>query len=145
MATSRRNAKQKPLYEFTLITGRKPRLTVKAANALYEAGCDDALIGSVDGIGRLIFGREADSCRDALLSAIENVEGAGIGARIERIEPYDGQHADMIAALNAVLELRRQVPEAVEAQELVGALLPLWNQTHATRDDGHRPIRGAHV
>lgn len=126
MPAAHRKAK-KQTYEFTLILGRKPRLTVKASNALYAAGCDDALVASICGIGQLAFGREADSCRSAILSAIKDVEGAGIGARVESIESDDGKNADLIAALNSVLELRRKVPKSAEAVELVGAMKPLWS------------------
>jgi hypothetical protein len=126
MPASRRKPK-KETYDFTLILGRKPRLTVKAANALYEAGCDDALVAIICGIGQLDFDREGDSCQSAVLSAIEDVEGAGIGARVECVESNDGKNTDMIAALNAVLELRRKLQRPADAVELVGALSPRWS------------------
>jgi hypothetical protein len=114
-------------YEFTLILGRKPRLTTRVANALYEAGCDDATLSSCDGIVSADFHRESDSCRNAMVSAIADVEGSGVGARVERIEPYEGQHTELIAALNLLLELRRTVQKRAEAVELVGALTPVWS------------------
>lgn len=114
-------------YEFTLILGRKPRLTTRVANALYEAGCDDASLSSCDGRVSADFHRDSDSCRNAIVSAIADVEKAGVGARVERIEPYEGQHTDLIAALNVVLELRRTVQKRAEAVELVGALTPVWS------------------
>ncbi len=127
MATTRRNTRRKQVYEFTLILDGVSRITQKVEDALFEAGCDDALLGSCDGIVSLDFGRESDSCRNAILSAIENVERAGIGARVERIEPIDEDYGDTIPAFNAVLKLRRLVPDPAEAMELIEASRPLWN------------------
>ena len=53
---------------------------------IYEAGCDDALIGeSGDGVPYAEFNREAPSRRQALLSAVAAIETAGV--RVLRVEP----------------------------------------------------------
>ncbi len=72
-------------YEFSLILSGVPELTRDVLDAFFEAGCDDALIGIRDGIAFADFCREADSCQEALLSAIRDVEAAG--ARVEHVEP----------------------------------------------------------
>jgi hypothetical protein len=77
----------KQAYEFTLILSGVPALTREVLDALYEAGCDDALIGMRDGIPYADFCREADSFPQALLSAIRDVEAAGVGAKVEHVEP----------------------------------------------------------
>jgi hypothetical protein len=50
---------------------------------LYEAGCDDALIGMRDGVAFADFIREANSFTEAIQSAIRDVERAGVGARVD--------------------------------------------------------------
>ena len=46
-------------------------------NALYEAGCDDALIAVVGDAVFLDFDREAPSFEEAVKSAVLNIEKAG--------------------------------------------------------------------
>ena len=41
---------------------------------LFESGCDDGLVGSVDDIQFIDFDREARSLGDAVLSAVADVE-----------------------------------------------------------------------
>ena len=65
-------------YEFTLILSGVSELTPEVLDALYEAGCDDALIGMRDGTAYAEFCREADSFQKAVLSAINNVETMGL-------------------------------------------------------------------
>src|SRR5437762_1349528 len=78
---------KKRVWTFTIILDGVPELTDEVADALYEAGCDDALVGSRDGVVFLDFDREANSFQDAVVSAMTAVESAGIGARVIRIEP----------------------------------------------------------
>ena len=77
-------------YEFTLVyPGSLDDLTDDDIDALYEAGCDDALVGSSEGYLRIDFGRVAPSYRVALASAISDVEKAGLGFELIRVEPID--------------------------------------------------------
>lgn len=55
---------------------------------LFEAGCDDATFGSVDGTQYAEFDREADSLAHAILSAIGDVESVE-GLRVTRVEPNE--------------------------------------------------------
>jgi hypothetical protein len=57
-------------------------------DALFEAGCDDALVALVDGVMFLDFDREAPSMGDAIESAIMNVEQAG--GKVVRVGRYTG-------------------------------------------------------
>lgn len=59
-------------YEFTLVL--QGGLDAAAVDALFEAGCDDATLGEVDGVVYAEFIREAPSFGDALRSAIEQVD-----------------------------------------------------------------------
>lgn len=69
-------------FEFTLVLSGVNALTREVLDALYEAGCDDALVGMRGGVAFADFCREADSFPNAMLSAIRDVERAGIGAKV---------------------------------------------------------------
>lgn len=74
-------------HEFTLIVAGD--LTDEAVvDALYEAGCDDATVGVIDGVGIVSFIRESSSLTDAVTSAIADVESVP-GLRVRRVEPDD--------------------------------------------------------
>lgn len=59
------------------------------ADALYEAGCDDALLTSSSGVQRAIFDREAPSFAAAVASAIAAIETSIAGARVAAVERLD--------------------------------------------------------
>jgi hypothetical protein len=70
-------------YEFSLILTAAD-VTDEEADALYEAGCDDASLVSRDGVTRLQFDRQAANLDEALSSAIQCVKRAGLAvARVE--------------------------------------------------------------
>lgn len=74
-------------HEFTLIIeGDLDDESV--LHALYEAGCDDATFGIAGGIPYADFHRKRDSFRDALLSAIGEVESVD-GLKVVHVEPDD--------------------------------------------------------
>ncbi len=75
-------------YEFSLIlTG--PELTDEDADKLYEAGCDDASILTRDSVTRLQFDRQAANLDEALASAIQSVEHAGLTVARVEIERHE--------------------------------------------------------
>ncbi len=74
-------------YTFSLILSGISNLTDEVCDALFEAGCDDALLGVHNGVVSLDFDREATSLQEAVLSAITDVENAGVGVQIDRVEP----------------------------------------------------------
>lgn len=61
-------------YQFTLIVEGPDLQADDRVDALHEAGCDDALVGSADDVQYLDFDREASSMEDAILSAVADVE-----------------------------------------------------------------------
>jgi hypothetical protein len=73
-------------HEFTLVLTGVNELTSEMIDALYEAGCDDATIAIRSGRPFITFARAASSIKQAILSAINNVEGAGIGAQVLRVD-----------------------------------------------------------
>ena len=74
-------------FEFTIVLEEISEVTEAAANALFEAGCDDGTFASRDGQAVVQFDREAESLSAAVESAIEQVEAAGLAvARVESEE-----------------------------------------------------------
>ena len=61
-------------YRFTLIVEGPDLQTDAASESLHRAGCDDALVGSTDGIQFLDFARVAPDSETAILSAIADAE-----------------------------------------------------------------------
>ncbi len=77
-------------YDFTLVFEMtEPGLTEEALESLCAAGVDDALIGESAGVLYADFSRSADDILEAVVSGIEDVESAGVGARVVRVEPDD--------------------------------------------------------
>lgn len=84
-------------HDFTLVIDGIDSLTTEVEDALYEAGCDDGLLSMSDRVFRIDFAREAPSLREAILSAIRDVESAGVGASVTRVEPDEIVNASEIA------------------------------------------------
>jgi hypothetical protein len=75
---------------FTLyLSGVDAELPDEVLDALYEAGCDDGLVGSCEGVVTIDFARDGESFDEAVRSATADVERAGVGARVERVERID--------------------------------------------------------
>jgi len=79
-------------WEFTLIWRDVAEMTDCLANALYDAGCDDATVGSSCGVVRVSFSREAATLQDAIQTAVRDVRQAGF--EIARVEI---EHAELVA------------------------------------------------
>lgn len=83
---------QKPCereHDFTLVLTGISELTPKVEDALFEAGCDDATLSLRSGRAFLTFSRSAPTLKDAVLSAIQDVRKAGIGADVLRLDVCD--------------------------------------------------------
>jgi len=84
-------------YQFTLTMDGVEEITFEKIDRLFEAGCDDATFGTRCGTHFATFHRDAASAMEAMISAIEDVEGAGIGLRVVRVEPDELVTAGEIA------------------------------------------------
>ena len=73
-------------FHFTLTVTPAVELDSRVMDALYEAGCDDATVSVCGGVMRLAFARSALSFRDAITSAIDNVDRAKIGVTVSGVE-----------------------------------------------------------
>jgi predicted DNA-binding transcriptional regulator AlpA len=76
-------------YKFSLIIKGIDTLTRDHVDALYAAGCDDAILGARDGAQFADFERTAPTLPAALSSAIETVEATLPGAQVVRVTPDD--------------------------------------------------------
>jgi hypothetical protein len=76
-------------HEFTLVLDGISELTPEIFDALFEAGCDDATMSSRDGVVSLDFGRDAPTMKEAIVSAIRDVQKANVGARVVRVEGFE--------------------------------------------------------
>jgi len=86
--------------QFTLILAGVSEITPELADALYEATGGDIEFNMREGVAFLEFDCEALTLHDAVRSAIEQVEGAGLGVRVVRVE---SEAANVIAKINADL------------------------------------------
>jgi len=90
LSTPKLNAKVRNEYEFGLafrFDQGAEELDDAMVDALFEAGCDDALVAVRSGEPYITFSREAPSFRVALFSAIADVERSGVGLELVRVEP----------------------------------------------------------
>lgn len=87
-------------HHFTLILSAVSEITSELADALYTATGGDIELNMRDSVAFLEFFRTAKSLHDAVASAIAQVEGAGVGVRVVRVESDD---ANTIAKINADL------------------------------------------
>ena len=88
--TRKRSVRKEPVrskHVFALVI-EGPILQDAFLDALYEAGCSDALFGTVDEVGYGDFTRLGPTFTDAIASAIRDVESVE-GLRVVRIEPDD--------------------------------------------------------
>lgn len=84
-------------WSFTLVLGESGNPASEIEDSLFEAGADDALLGVTNGVRFLDFDRVAPSFVDAVRSALADVETAGAGLHVVRIEPDDLVSAAEIA------------------------------------------------
>ena len=83
-------------HTFTLIVDGPDVTEPPVADALFAAGCGDALLGRRDRVQFVDFDREAPELVQAIVSAIEQVESVE-GMRVLRVEPEDLVSASVIA------------------------------------------------
>ncbi len=94
-------------YNFTLILNGPDVLDDDVLDAVYEAGCSDAIFGRRGNTHTAEFDREATSFSEAVLSAIYAIERAVDGLCVVRVEPDDLVTAAVIA------ERAGRTPESV--------------------------------
>jgi hypothetical protein len=73
-------------HDFALVLSGITELTPEVQDALFEAGCDDATISVRAGRVYLTFSRNNRSLKDAILTAIQDVKSARVGADVLRVD-----------------------------------------------------------
>jgi hypothetical protein len=87
-------------HKFRLVLSGVSEITPELADALYEATKGDIEFEMRDSVPFLEVDRTAPDLRKAITSAIRDVEGAGVGVRVIRVE---SEVANTIAKINAEL------------------------------------------
>jgi hypothetical protein len=87
-------------YQFTLILAGLAEITPDVADALFAVTGGDIEFNMRNDVAYVEFDRAAASLHDAVSSAISQVEGAHVGARVVRVE---SNAANVIAKINANL------------------------------------------
>jgi len=87
MLVSIKENKMSKVYQFTLVLDGVDEKTPNLEDALFEAGCDDALINYKNGTVYLDFDREDENLEHAIISAIKAVESTSLGAKIVSVAP----------------------------------------------------------
>ena len=83
-------------FSLSIIASGLDLNAAQSFDRLFAAGCDDATISVQKGLFVIDFDRDANSFKEALVSAIRDVRRAG--ATIERVEPDYLVNASDIAA-----------------------------------------------
>ena len=73
-----------PIQHLTLIVDGTDLQSEPPIDALFEAGCDDATVGQVDGVQYVDFDREAESLGEAIISAVRDIEKVD-GVQVTRV------------------------------------------------------------
>lgn len=134
-------------HSFTLVLAGVRELSEDLETAVYEAGCDDALLGIRSGVAFLEFDREVPSLAEAVLGAIRQVEGID-GIEVVRVEPDDlvtaaeiarrtGRSRESIRLLASGLRGPGNFPPPVQALRRRSPLWP-WAQVAAWMDAHER-------
>ena len=87
-------------HRFTLILSGVSEITPELADALYAATGGDIEFNMRDGVAFLECDRASSSLHDAVTSTISQVEAAGVGVRVVRVE---SEAANTIAKINSDL------------------------------------------
>jgi hypothetical protein len=109
-------------WSFSLVLTGFAEATGEIEDALYEAGCSDALLSFYGTAPVLDFDRQAESYEHAVINAIDDVERAGISATVLRVEPDDLVNAADIARRSGVT--REAVRLWIEAERGGGGFPP---------------------
>ena len=89
-------------YEFSLVLSGVSDCTPSLEDALYEARCDDGLVCSYCNTVYIDFMREATSYKDAVMSAIKDIESSSLSASVVSVDAGDLVGITDIAELSAI-------------------------------------------
>lgn len=111
-------------YNFLLVLSGIPTPAEDFEDRLFEVGCDDATLSLRSRVAFLDFDREASSFKEAVISAIQQVETIDKTITVERVEPDDLVTAAEIA--RRINKTREYVRLLIEGERGAGNFpLPL--------------------
>lgn len=88
--------RRKRSQRFVLVLRGTKEPSAELEDALYEGGCDDAILVFRNNVGCLEFDRVGESFPEAVLSALEDVGSTRIGITVDHVEPGDLVNASQI-------------------------------------------------
>ena len=77
------------IHNFVLVLAGATEPDAQLEDGLFEAGCDDATLAFRNGVPYLEFDRQASSLDSAILSALRDVERAGLSLTVVSIDVLD--------------------------------------------------------
>ena len=95
------------VFHFSLVLSGVGSVTPGLEDSLYEAGCDDALVCFYNQSVYLMFDREAESFKGAIVSAVADVESASCGAKVISVDAGD------LVGLSDIAELTGMSRQAI--------------------------------
>ena len=90
-------SKRDDIQDFVLVLSGVSEPDSQLEDALFEAGCDDAILAFRNGVAYLEFDRQAPSLDAAVLSAIRDAEYADSRLTVVSVEPGDAVNASEVA------------------------------------------------
>jgi len=109
-------------HNFVLVLSGVSEPDDQLEDALYGAGCSDAILAFRNGVAYLAFDREAETLKSAVLSAVRDVERANHQVRVSHVEPDDLVSASEIARR---LECTREYVRLLAQGERCGGDFPV--------------------
>jgi hypothetical protein len=102
--------KKMKTFHFTVAIDNFSELSEELEDAIFECGCDDALLSVVGGVCMLEFDREGYSLFDAIASAISDLSNSKIPLQLGSIGPGDVvSQAEFARRLNISREAVRKM------------------------------------
>lgn len=116
-------------FSFTVITDGADIMTEESYKTLLDAGCDDATIGSANGVQYVHFDRDAETLGEAVVSAIRAVESVK-GVNVVDVNTSDdsvrhprSSPESYNDALDSIMAVRRQIRRGTVPRDVVLGLL----------------------
>jgi molybdopterin-guanine dinucleotide biosynthesis protein A len=104
-------------FQFTLVLADQASvMTDDLADKLFEAGCDDATPGVSNGTPDICFSRASSSLREALISAIKQVESCGLHVSRIIVDHDESDHESEL--INSMLQIRKVIHSQRELDQL---------------------------
>lgn len=98
-------------FEFTIHYHYPAEVTEEVLDAIYEAGCDDALLCQVDGCEKASFDREAETIADAVFSAMRDLKKVP-GLIIVKVEADIDEDFHDVDLINRTIQVERETTSA---------------------------------